>query len=62
MIISIHKGVRFDNMYAVPYGGLTVIVAYTDTDQPRVPAYKGRLSYFATFGETTAELTYTALV
>ena len=54
------KGVRFQDMYAVPYGSLNVFVAYTDTDQPRVPAYKGRLSYFASFGETTAELSYTA--
>jgi outer membrane cobalamin receptor len=54
------KGVRFQDMYAVPYGSLNVFVAYTDTDQPRVPAYKGRISYFASFGETTAELSYTA--
>ena len=54
------KGVRFQDMYAVPYGSLNVFVAYTDTDQPRVPAYKGRISYFASFGETTAELSYKA--
>lgn len=54
------KGVRFQDMYAVPYGSLSVFAAYTDTDQPRVPAYKGRVSYFASFGETTAEVSYTA--
>ena len=54
------KGVRFQDMYAVPYGSFNVFAAYTDTDQPRVPAYKGRVSYFASFGETTAEVSYTA--
>ena len=54
------KGVRFQDVYAVPYGSFNVFAAYTDTDQPRVPAYKGRVSYFASFGETTAEVSYTA--
>jgi len=54
------KGIRYMDMYAVPYGSLNVMVGYTDTDQPRVPKYKGRVSYFASFGETTAELSYTA--
>ena len=54
------KGIRYMDMYAVPYGSLSVMAGYTDTDQPRVPKYKGRISYFASFGETTAELSYTA--
>lgn len=54
------KGIRYMDMYAVPYGSLSVMAGYTDTDQPRAPKYKGRISYFASFGETSAELSYTA--
>jgi|11_taG_2_1085331.scaffolds.fasta_scaffold00311_16 outer membrane cobalamin receptor len=52
------KGIRFQDTYPVPYGSLNVFLAYTDTDQPRVPEYKGSVSYFASFGNSTAELRY----
>lgn len=52
------KGIRFNEMYSVPYGSFNVFVGYTDTDQPRVPEYKTSLSYFAMFGNTTAEISY----
>ena len=42
----------------MPYGSLSVFLAYTDTDQPRVPEYKGSISYYAVVGSTTAELRY----
>lgn len=52
------KGIRFQDAYPVPYGSLNVFLAYTDTDQPRVPEYKGSVSYFASIGNSTAELRY----
>jgi len=52
------KGLRFQEAYSVPYGSLSVFLAYTDTDQPRVPEYKGSISYYAVVGLTTAELRY----
>lgn len=52
------KGIRFQDSYPVPYGSLNIFLAYTDTDQPRVPEYKGSMSYFASVGNITAELRY----
>lgn len=54
------RGVRYMDSYAMPYGALNVMFGYTDTDLPRVPEYKGRVSYFASIAETQMELVYTA--
>jgi outer membrane cobalamin receptor len=54
------QGIRFMDMFAVPYGSFNVLVGYTDSDQPRVPKWKTRLSYFASVGNYSGELVYTA--
>ena len=48
------------DQYQVPWGSFSVMAGYTDTDQPRVPKYKGRFSYFISVAETQFELVYTA--
>ena len=52
------KGIRFKEAYSVPYGSLSVMLGYTDTDQPRVPEYMGSIAYFLSFGDTTTEFRY----
>jgi outer membrane cobalamin receptor len=53
------SGVRYKDMFAVPYGSFNVMVGFTDSDQPRVAEWKSRLSYFASFNKFTTELVYT---
>lgn len=55
------QGIRFMDMYSVPYGGLSVMVGYTDSDQPRVPEFKTQLSYFATFGNINFKTIYSGM-
>lgn len=55
------KGIRFQDAIAVPYGSVNVFLGYTDSDQPRVPEYKGRISYFGSFNNFNAEFIYTAM-
>ena len=41
------QGLRFNDSFSVPWGGLGVDIRYTDTDQFRVPRWSGNLNYFA---------------
>ena len=41
------QGLRFNDSYSIPWGGLGVDIRYTDTDQFRVPEWSGNLSYIA---------------
>ena len=41
------QGLRFNDSFSVPWGGLGVDIRYTDTDQFRVPKWSGNLNYFA---------------
>lgn len=54
------RGMRYVDQYQVPWGAFSVMAGYTDTDQPRVPKYKGRFSYFISVADTQFELVYTA--
>lgn len=54
------NGIRYDDTFAVPYGSFCLFAAYTNSDQPRVPQYKARASYFASIDRFDAQLIYAA--
>ena len=54
------NGIRFQDVIPVPFGSFSVFGAYTNSDQPRVPEYKTRLSYFVSVDTFDAELVYSA--
>jgi len=41
------QGIRYNNVLSVPWGGFKIFVAYTDSDQLRIPEFKTELGYFA---------------
>ena len=41
------QGVRFNDSYSIPWGGLLLDFRYTDTDQFRIPKWSGNISYIA---------------
>jgi outer membrane cobalamin receptor len=48
------------DMFAVPWGGVSIMAGYTDSDLPRVPKYKTRLAYIASVNGVRYDLSYTA--
>lgn len=56
------KGVRFMETYPIPYGGMSVMFGYTDSDQPRIPKYKGVVETFMTVGSIKYVITYSTMV
>jgi outer membrane cobalamin receptor len=54
------SGVRYMDMFAVPWGGVSIMAGYTDSDLPRVPKYKTRLAYIASVNGVRYDLSYTA--
>lgn len=47
-------------MFSVPWGGVSIMAGYTDSDLPRVPKYKTRLAYIASINGVRYDLSYTA--
>ena len=41
------QGIRYNDVFSVPWGGFKVFVAYTNSDQLRIPEFKTELGYFA---------------
>ncbi len=56
------KGIRFVETYAIPYGGLTINVGYTNTDQPRVPQWKAVIEPFFSVNGVRYTITYQTMV
>ena len=56
------QGIRLMDTYAVPYGGLNVMLGYTDSDQPQVPEYKSSVRYFATLRDWGISLEYISMI
>ena len=55
------QGIRFMDMYAVPWGSFSVMLGYTDSDQPRVPEMKTQLSYYASVGKYDFKAIYSGM-
>jgi outer membrane cobalamin receptor len=55
------RGIRFVETYAIPYGGINVMFGYTDSDQPRIPKYKGVIEPFVTVGNFKYAVTYSTM-
>lgn len=56
------QGVRLMDTYAMPYGGLSVMLGYTDSDQPQVPEFKSSVQYFATIRDWGVSLEYISML
>ena len=56
------KGFRFMETYQIPWGGMNVMVGYTDTDQPRIPQWKAMIEPFVSVNGTTYSLVYNTMV
>ena len=56
------EGVRYNNTFAIPYGGLDVMIGYTNSDQPRVPEWKSAINAFFTVGNWRYTLTHSTML
>jgi outer membrane cobalamin receptor len=56
------EGVRFAKMFAIPYGGLDVMIGYTNSDQPRIPEWKSAINAFFTVGNWRYTLTHSTML
>ena len=55
------KGIRFDETYQIPWGGMKVILGYTNSDQPRIPEYKAMIQPFFSVNGVMYTLTYSTM-
>lgn len=55
------KGVRVMETVALPYGGMNIMIGYTDSDQPRIPKWKSAIDAFFTVGEYKFTLTHSTM-
>jgi len=55
------KGVRLMKTIPLPYGGMNIMVGYTDSDQPRVAEWKSVLDAFFTIGEYRYAFTHSTM-
>jgi outer membrane cobalamin receptor len=55
------KGVRVMETVALPYGGMNIMIGYTDSDQPRVPKWKSAIDAFFTVGSYKYTFTHSTM-
>ena len=52
------KGIRFKDTYQIPYGGMRVMLGYTNSDQPRIPEWKAVIEPFVSVNGVMYTLSY----
>ena len=56
------EGVRFKQTFAIPYGGVNLMIGYTNSDQPRIPEWKSAIDAFFTIGKFRYTFTHATML